>query len=192
MSPQTDKKRIAADKKAAVLSSPKRKGLYLALASAAAVLIVGLSLITIKPAPRTRPAAAPAASGPKQSEDEVSYAVKLFEDGLARHFEHRLRDDLSVRYFIIKSSDGVIRAAFDACDVCWPSGRGYIQSGDDMVCRNCGRRFASVLVNEVQGGCNPAPLKRVVRGDRVVLKTSDILAGGRYFDFVPRNRGGQG
>jgi uncharacterized membrane protein len=112
----------------------------------------------------------------------VSYPVSMFADGAARHFDFKA-DGMTIRYFILKSSDGVIRAAFDACDVCWPAGKGYYQDGDDMVCRNCGRRFASVLVNEVKGGCNPAPLTRTVNGDRLVLKVDDILQGKSYFDF---------
>ena len=77
----------------------------------------------------------------------------------------------------------MIRAAFDACDVCWREGKGYEQKGDFMICRNCGRRFASVRINEVQGGCNPAPLARAIRGDSVVLQVKDILEGGKYFAF---------
>ncbi|MGD9215945.1 MAG: DUF2318 domain-containing protein [Desulfobacteraceae bacterium] len=100
----------------------------------------------------------------------------------ARHFDFKA-GELTVRYFILKSSDGVIRAAFDACDVCWPAGKGYYQKGDEMVCRNCGRRFASVLVNEVQGGCNPAPLNRRVEGDQLILRVEDILTGKSYFNF---------
>ena len=82
-----------------------------------------------------------------------------------------------------RSSDGIIRAAFDACDVCWPAGKGYYQEGDYMVCRNCGRRFASVLVNEVKGGCNPAPLNRGVTGDKLLINVNDIVEGKQYFDF---------
>jgi hypothetical protein len=70
-----------------------------------------------------------------------------------------------------------------ACDVCWPAGKGYYQEGDHMVCRNCGRRFASVLVNEVKGGCNPAPLNRNLENDKLVIKIKDILEGRQYFDF---------
>jgi uncharacterized membrane protein len=80
----------------------------------------------------------------------------------------------------------VIRAAFDACDVCWPSGKGYFQDGDHMVCRNCGRRFVSVKVNEVKGGCNPAPLNRKVEGKDLVIQVADILDGRKYFDFSER------
>jgi len=52
-----------------------------------------------------------------------------------------------------------------------------------MVCRNCGRRFDSVRINEVKGGCNPAPLTRSVNGDQLVIKVDDILQGESYFDF---------
>ena len=112
----------------------------------------------------------------------VTYPVATFADGMARHFEHQ-HGDITIRYFILKSSDGVIRAAFDACDVSWPAGKGYYQEGDTMVCRNCGRRFKSVLVNEVKGGCNPAPLKRQIEGQNLVIQVDDIRKGQQYFDF---------
>ena len=113
---------------------------------------------------------------------QIVHPVSMFEDGMAHHFEYKT-GDLTIRYFIIKSSDGVVRAAFDACDVCWPAGKGYYQEGDYMVCRNCGRRFASVQVNEVQGGCNPAPLNRVVQGDKLILKAEDIVQSKTYFNL---------
>ncbi len=118
----------------------------------------------------------------------VTYPVKQFADGKARHFTYRIPDGITIKYFIVRSSDGVIRAAFDACDVCWPSGKGYYQEGDYMVCRNCGKRFVSVKVNEEKGGCNPAPLRRTVQGDQVVLEVNDILEGRSYFDFSQRRR----
>jgi uncharacterized membrane protein len=114
---------------------------------------------------------------------EFLYQISQFADGKARHFTYSAPGGITIKYFIIKSSDGVIRAAFDACDVCWPSGKGYQQDGDTMVCRNCGKRFASKLVNEVKGGCNPAPLKRTIKGDKLVIQTKDILEGRNYFNF---------
>ncbi len=119
-------------------------------------------------------------------EDQVTYPVKTFDDGKARHYKHKTPDGITVKYFILKSSDGVVRAAFDACDVCWPAGKGSFQDGDVMVCRNCGRRFQSLKVNEVKGGCNPAPLKRQVVGDQLVIQVSDIGEGRQYFDFSKR------
>ncbi len=125
-------------------------------------------------------------SSPATSAKEVTYPVKTFQDGKARFYEFQAGKGITIKYFILKSSDGVIRAAFDACDVCWPEGKGYQQKGDFMVCRNCGRRFASVRVNEVQGGCNPAPLRRAVVGDNLVIQVKDILEGASYFDFAKR------
>jgi uncharacterized membrane protein len=118
---------------------------------------------------------------------EVVYPVKNFQDGEAQFYSYPAGNGVTIKYFVLKSSDGVIRAAFDACDVCFEAGKGYTQKGDFMVCNNCGRRFASVRVNEVQGGCNPGPLKREVRGDKVVLQVKDILEGNQYFAF---GRGG--
>ena len=113
---------------------------------------------------------------------QATYPVSMFDDGNARHFQYS-SSGVTIKYFILKSSDGVIRAAYDACDVCWPAGKGYYQSGDNMVCRNCGRKFASVLVNVVKGGCNPAPLKRKVEDGNVVIRINDILDGKQYFNF---------
>lgn len=113
---------------------------------------------------------------------QITLPAALFEDGKARHFEH-VDGKFTIRYFVLKSSDGIIRAAFDACDVCWPAGKGYYQDGDYMVCRNCGRRFASILVNEVKGGCNPAPLNRTVKDGKVIIHVKDILEGKQYFNF---------
>ena len=117
------------------------------------------------------------------SATEIAHAVSLFDDGKARHFQYKTEDGLTVKYFVLKSSDGIIRAAFDACDVCWKAGKGYYQEGDFMVCRNCGRKFASVLVNQVKGGCNPAPLNRTIVDGNVVISAADIVGGRSYFEF---------
>jgi uncharacterized membrane protein len=117
---------------------------------------------------------------------EVTYPLKTFQDGKARFYEYKTPDGMTVKYFILKSSDGVVRAAFDACDVCWPEGKGYQQKGDYMVCGNCGRRFASVKVNVITGGCNPGALQREVSGDKLVIKVKDIMEGKKYFNFAKR------
>jgi uncharacterized membrane protein len=114
---------------------------------------------------------------------KITYAEQTFANGKARHYTYKTHDGVAIRYFIIKSSDGVIRAAFDACDVCWAENKGYSQKGDVMVCNNCGRRFPSTRINEVHGGCNPAPLNRKVEHGAVIIKVADILQGKRYFDF---------
>ncbi|RJX30557.1 MAG: DUF2318 domain-containing protein [Desulfarculus sp.] len=180
-------KGIALDKKAQVLgqdgqTSGAGKGLLIAVLVVVLAGAAGLGYLWLRPAGGQAPAAANL-SGDGQA---VTLPAALFDDGKARHFKYDAPGGITVRYFVIKSSDGVIRAAFDACDVCWPENKGYFQEGDNMVCANCGRRFPSVQVNVVRGGCNPAPLNRSVVEGKVVLKVADILEGRRYFNFASK------
>lgn len=114
---------------------------------------------------------------------QVTYPEKIFAGGKARHFIYKTEDGIAIRYFILKSSDGVIHVAFDACDVCWSENKGYAQKGDFMVCNNCGKRFPSVRINEIRGGCNPVPLNHKVENGIVIIQATDLLEGKRYFDF---------
>ena len=52
------------------------------------------------------------ASGVQATSKEISFPVKLFADGKARYFKYDAPSGIQVRYFIMKSSDGIIRAAF--------------------------------------------------------------------------------
>jgi uncharacterized membrane protein len=113
--------------------------------------------------------------------NDVVYPETAFVKGKAKFFDYKTADGKKVRYFIIKSSDGVIRAAFDACDVCWESGKGYKQDGDFMVCQNCGRRFQSTKVNVVTGGCNPSALTRSIKDGNVIITTLALDEGKRLF-----------
>jgi uncharacterized membrane protein len=168
-------------KKDAVLGTEKNGHLPLIVAIVCAVLIVGGGIYFAGyDRSQTTPVAGSFTS--ENNASQVTLPASLFEDGKARYFQH-VAGEFNIKYFVLKSSDGIIRAAFDACDVCWPAGKGYYQEGDYMVCRNCGRRFASVLVNEVKGGCNPAPLNRRIENGKVVIEIKDILDGRQYFDF---------
>jgi uncharacterized membrane protein len=110
----------------------------------------------------------------------VTLPVANFQDGKAKYYTYKAADK-DVDFFVVKSSDGVVRAAIDSCDVCYQARRGYRQEGDEMVCNNCGQRFASIKINEVKGGCNPVPLTRTVEGEQLKIEQKDLLAGGKYF-----------
>lgn len=59
----------------------------------------------------------------------------------------------------VKAPDGSIRTAFNTCQVCYDSGRGYYkQEGNVLVCQNCGNRFSMDKVEVAKGGCNPVPI----------------------------------
>ena len=175
----TPEKRQA--KKDLVLGSENKSRLPLIIAIVCSALIVAGGIYFVS---YNRSETAPVAGSftSENTASQVSLPASLFEDGQARHFQYT-SGEFNIKYFVLKSSDGIIRAAFDACDVCWPAGRGYFQEGDHMVCRNCGRKFASVLVNEVKGGCNPAPLNRRVENGNVIIEVKDIMDGRQYFNF---------
>ena len=103
-----------------------------------------------------------------------------FADGKAKYYSVDISGK-SVRFFVLKSSDGVIRSAFDACDVCYRAKKGYRQSGDLMICNNCGQQFPSVRINIEKGGCNPSPLDRTFDGDSIIITRADIEKGLMYF-----------
>lgn len=113
----------------------------------------------------------------------VVIPLERINDGKAHHFRVQADDGIMVTFFTLKSDDGVIRAAIDACDVCFRSGKGYVQSGDHMVCTNCGQRFAAHLINVVKGGCNPAPLNRSIEGANLVIAMADINANSWYMQY---------
>lgn len=114
---------------------------------------------------------------------QLAIPLTAINDGTAHHFQVRAADGTMVTFFTLKSADGVIRAAIDACDVCYRSGLGYYQEGDFMVCKNCGQKFASNKINVIKGGCNPAPLNREVTGDNLMINMKDINANSWYMKF---------
>jgi uncharacterized membrane protein len=126
------------------------------------------------------PAETAKAAGVVETADQVKIPLKALDSGKALFLTNEAQGRQHY-YFALKSSDGRYRAAFDACDVCFRANRGYRQEGDLVVCNQCGQSFPSVKINEVKGGCNPAPLARKVEGQYLVIKKSDIAAGKDYF-----------
>jgi hypothetical protein len=110
----------------------------------------------------------------------VRFPLTTFDDQQAHHYTY-MHAGQPIEFFVLKSKDGIVRAAFNACDVCYDSKLGYTQDGDYMVCNNCGRRFPADQINVVHGGCNPSPLTRVVEGDSLVIEVEEIIKGKDYF-----------
>ena len=113
--------------------------------------------------------------------DKVRLPLSTLDDGQADFYTYQADDGTTIRFFAVKSSDGVVRTAFDACDVCYPARKGFHQEGAEMVCNNCGRRFPIAMVGQVSGGCNPAPLIASTDGKDVVMEANSVLAGVGYF-----------
>jgi uncharacterized membrane protein len=126
------------------------------------------------------PAETAKAAGVVETADAVRIPLTALDSGKAL-FLSLESDDRRIYYFALKSRDGAYRAAFDACDVCFKSNRGYRQEGDLMVCNNCGQTFPSNRIGEIKGGCNPHPLARKIEGQDLVIRKADILAREDYF-----------
>ncbi len=91
---------------------------------------------------------------------------------------------VEVRFFAVRGGDNKIRVAMDACDVCYENKRGYSQSGDDMVCNNCGNRYPTdgIGTENLKGGCWPSYLPMKEQDGKVVIKASEIKAKRYMFD----------
>ncbi len=120
----------------------------------------------------------------KPKDGSVSISLSTINNGDAHYFQVKSVNNIDMKFFVLKSSDGIYRAAVDACDVCYRSGKGYAKSGDYMVCNNCGMKFLSTRINVVKGGCNPAPLNRTNDGKNLIIKMSDINSNDWYCKFM--------
>lgn len=82
-------------------------------------------------------------------------------------------DGTRLEVVAVKASDGTIRTAFNTCQVCYDSGKGYYkQQGDLLVCQNCGNQFSMNNVEVEAGGCNPWPIfdkNKTVTDDSITI-----------------------
>ncbi len=94
--------------------------------------------------------------GGEQGEDLVIPVKEI--SSTARFYPVEV-DGTKMEVVAVQSPDGTIRTAFNTCQVCYDSGRGYYkQEGDALVCQNCGNRFPMSRVEVEAGGCNPWPV----------------------------------
>lgn len=95
-------------------------------------------------------------------------------------------DGTQMEVIAVRDSDGNIRTAFNTCQVCYSSGRGYYeQQGDVLVCQNCGSQFAADQVEIESGGCNPWPIMeedKIVTDDSVEISYDFLKASRDIFD----------
>lgn len=82
-------------------------------------------------------------------------------------------NETELEVIAIKAPDGTVRTAFNTCQVCYLSGKGYYtQKGDQLVCENCGNRFSMGDVGVAHSGCNPIP---ITDSNKIVSDTAIII-----------------
>lgn len=75
-------------------------------------------------------------------------------------------DGVKMEVIAVKASDGTIRTAFNTCQVCFDSGRGYYhQEGKELICNNCGNRFHIDKIEKQKNGCNPVPITKEFKSE---------------------------
>ncbi len=117
----------------------------------------------------------------KTSGGVVSIPVGKVADGKARFYKFE-DGGKEIAFFAVKSADGSYKTAFDACDACFKSRKGYEQQGDKMNCKNCNQKFAiNRLGPNATGGCNPGYLPHQLNGGTISIKVDDLKGGARYF-----------
>lgn len=68
-------------------------------------------------------------------------------------------DGTAMEVLAIRDLSGDVRTAFNTCQSCYTSGKGYYKAeGTELVCQNCGFRFTAEEVQVEGGGCNPYPI----------------------------------
>lgn len=111
----------------------------------------------------------------------VTLPVAALADGKARFYKFE-DGGKEIAFFAVKAADGSIKTAFDACDSCYRSKKGYEQRDDKMNCNNCNQKFAiNRLGPNATGGCNPGYLPHQLSGSNVSIRASDLKNGAKYF-----------
>jgi len=111
----------------------------------------------------------------------VTITASKLSDGKA-HFYKFEDGGKEISFFAVKAADGSYKTAFDACDSCYRSKKGYEQQGDKMNCKNCNQKFAiGKLGPNATGGCNPGYLPSQIKGGNLTIKADDLKNGAKYF-----------
>ena len=70
-----------------------------------------------------------------------------------------IADEIYMEVIAVKASDDSIRTAFNTCERCHKSGRGYyLQEENTVICQQCQMRFPIDSISITPGGCQPIPI----------------------------------
>lgn len=161
----------------------KKKGFRLSLA-ATAVFTLGLVLVLSacsanNSAGDGQNSAASDSASVGEGEDLVIPVSEISET--AKFYSVKV-DGTTMEVIAVKAPDGTIRTAFNTCQVCYGSGKGYYkQSGNQLVCQNCSNQFGMDRVEVEAGGCNPWP---IFAEDKTVTDESITIT----YDFLKESK----
>ncbi|MHA1978728.1 MAG: Fe-S-containing protein [Candidatus Hodarchaeales archaeon] len=84
--------------------------------------------------------------------------------------------DVQIQFFAVLGFDNQPHIAFDACDVCYESKKGYSHEDPYMRCRNCDNTFLvdSIGTENIAGGCWPSYLPVSIEAGEILIDISDV------------------
>ncbi len=168
----------------------KKRAASAAIMSALTAVIAAAALTACSPTAKTGGTESPSSAAGQSQEAAQSQAAAPGEDLVipVKDISDKAAfypvdvDGTQMEVIAVKAPDGTIRTAFNTCQVCYDSGRGYYkQEGDVLVCQNCGNRFPMSRVEVEAGGCNPWP---IFDEDKTVTD-SDITIS---YDFLKESK----
>jgi len=163
-----------AEKRKQMLAQKRKKNMTIAF-SVVAVFLICIGLFMVSTLPNTDTNDKLESKTVASEGNEIKILASEITDE-ATFYSYITDEAVDIEYFAVRDSDGEIRVAFDACDVCYHAKKGYRQNGDVMHCINCGLEFAISGLGSLNsgGGCWPSNLPLRTDGDYVVIETSDL------------------
>lgn len=169
-------------------NKPKKNNNFI-LGAVALIVVAAAAFTFLKPntdkgktndQPKTAPVSAINENG-----DIVIPIADITEDATFYSYD---KLDTYMEVLAVKASDGTIRTAFNTCQVCYSSGKGYyVQDGNVLVCQNCGNRFNMDEIEVAKGGCNPVPIfdewKEVTDSSIIITKDVFVEAEGIFANW---------
>ena len=110
----------------------------------------------------------------------VTVNTSFLKPGHSKHYQYT-ESDTNIRFFLVRDTQGGVRAALDACEACWRADKGYRMQDHAMLCVNCGQKFDLTRIGLIRGGCNPHPIVFRMDGEIFTVTAQELLAGSRYF-----------
>jgi uncharacterized membrane protein len=110
---------------------------------------------------------------------DADLVIPIAEVGEAAVFYPVDIEGTRLEVIAVRAPDGTVRTAFNTCQICYGSGRGYYkQQGNLLVCQNCGNRFRMSQVEVRSGGCNPVPIfpaNKTVDDKNIIIKKEFLI-----------------
>ena len=115
--------------------------------------------------------------------DTLRIPIPHKNDPTVKFYSYGRRDSKAIKFFVARSdlSRSLAFVAFEACHDCYKKGRGFRQSGKDLICTHCGRSIKMNQIDQSRKGCNPLALKNTIEKGRILIRWDDLKQGEEYF-----------